>query len=231
VTIARSAFVANTAAMTAMLVVSGALGAVSANNTNDEDRITVNLKQGETLNLDHNLAAGHVTMEYSVNGGAFIAIADGQTITATADGTYQIHITNIDDGGPGNSGKGAENYQLTMTVNYAGAHDATPDFHGTYTANDNHGGSDSANVTISYQDGHTLTGTSGDDVLVAGAGNNVINAGDGNDVLTAGSGNTKCTAAPAMTCCSAARAMTCSTVAPATTPRATPTPLPGSPPT
>ncbi|MGX1187717.1 VCBS repeat-containing protein [Pseudomonas sp. F-14 TE3623] len=189
VTIARSAFVANTAAMTAMLVVSGALGAVSANNTNDEDRITVTLKQGETLNLDHNLAAGHVTMEYSVNGGAFTAIADGQTITATADGTYQIHITNIDDGGPGNSGKGAENYQLTMTVNYAGAHDATPDFHGTYTANDNHGGSDSANVTISYQDGHTLTGTSGDDVLVAGAGNNLINAGDGNDVLTAGSGN------------------------------------------
>jgi VCBS repeat-containing protein len=189
VTIARSAFVANTAAMTAVLVVSGALGAVSNNNTNDEDQITVNLKQGETLNLDHNLAAGHITMEYSVNGGAYIAIADGQTITASADGTYQIHITNIDDGGPGNSGKGSENYQLTMTVNYAGAHDGTPDFHGTYTVNDNHGGSDSAGVTISYQDGHTLTGTSGDDVLVAGTGNNVINAGDGNDVLTAGSGN------------------------------------------
>ncbi|EJN24950.1 VCBS repeat-containing protein [Pseudomonas sp. GM79] len=189
VTIARSAFVANTAAMTAVLVVSGALGAVSSNNTNDEDQITVNLKQGETLNLDHNLAAGHVTMEYSVNGGAFIAIADGQTITATADGTYQIHITNIDDGGPGNSGKGSENYQLTMTVNYAGAYETTPDFHGTYTVNDNHGGSDSAGVTISYQDGHTLTGTSGDDVLVAGTGNNVINAGDGNDVLSAGSGN------------------------------------------
>ncbi|MBB3242483.1 VCBS repeat-containing protein [Pseudomonas sp. Tn43] len=189
VTIARSAFVANTAAMTAVLVVSGALGAVSNNNTNDEDQITVNLKQGETLNLDHNLAAGHITLEYSVNGGAFIAIADGQTITASADGTYQIHIINIDDGGPGNSGKGAENYQLTLTVNYAGTHDSTPDFHGTYTANDNHGGSDSANVTISYQDGHTLTGTSGDDVLLAGAGNNVINAGDGNDVLTAGGGN------------------------------------------
>ncbi|QAY84798.1 retention module-containing protein [Pseudomonas arsenicoxydans] len=188
VTIARSAFVANTAAMTAVLVVSGALGSVSNSSTNDEDRITVNLKQGETLNLDHNLAAGHVTMEYSLNGGAWIALADGQTITASADGTYQIHITNIANG-PGNSGSGAENYQLTMTVNYAGAHDITPDAHGTYTANDNHGGSDSAGVTISYQDGHTLTGTAGDDVLVAGTGNNVINAGDGNDVLTAGSGN------------------------------------------
>ena len=188
VTIARSAFVANTAAMTAVLVVSGALGSVSNNSTNDEDRITVNLKQGETLNLDHNLAAGHVTMEYSLNGGVWIPLADGQTITAAADGTYQIHITNIANG-PGNSGSGSENYQLTMTVNYAGAHDITPDAHGTYTANDNHGGSDSAGVSISYQDGHTLTGTAGDDVLVAGTGNNVINAGDGNDVLTAGSGN------------------------------------------
>ncbi|QZP29814.1 retention module-containing protein [Pseudomonas sp. DR48] len=188
VTLARSAFVANTAAMTAVLVVSGALGSVSNNSTNDEDRITVSLKQGETLNLDHNLAAGHVTMEYSLNGGAWIPLADGQTITAAADGTYQIHITNIPNG-PGNSGSGSENYQLTMTVNYAGAHDITPDAHGTYTANDNHGGSDSAGVSISYQDGHTLTGTAGDDVLVAGAGNNVINAGDGNDVLTAGSGN------------------------------------------
>jgi VCBS repeat-containing protein len=187
VTLARSAFVANTAAMTAVLVVSGALGAV--NNTHDQDRITVDLKQGETLNLDHNLAAGHVAMEYSINGGAWIALADGQTLTATSDSTYQIHITNIDNGGPGNSGKGAENYQLTMTVNYAGAHDIAPDAHGTYAANDSHGGSDSGAMTITYQDGHTLTGTAGDDVLVAGAGNNVINAGDGNDVLTAGAGN------------------------------------------
>ncbi|TPG97207.1 type I secretion C-terminal target domain-containing protein, partial [Pseudomonas caspiana] len=187
VTLARSAFVANTTAMTAVLVVSGALGAV--NNTHDEDRITIDLKQGETLNLDHNLPADHVAMEYSINGGAWIALADGQTLTATSDSTYQIHITNIDNPGPGNSGNGAENYQLTMTVNYAGAHDIAPDVHGTYTASDSHGGSDNGAVTITYQDGHTLTGTAGDDVLVAGAGNNVINAGDGNDVLTAGSGN------------------------------------------
>ncbi|MHC8368067.1 retention module-containing protein [Pseudomonas sp. ZT5P21] len=189
VTIARSAFVANTAAMTAVLVVSGALGAVTHSNAKDEDRITVTLKQGETLNLDHNLAAGHVTMEYSVNGGPFIAIGDGQTITAASDGIYQIHITNIGNGGPGNSGKGAENYQMTLTVDYSGAHNTTPNYHGTYTANDHHGGSDSAGVTITYQDGHTLTGTAGDDVLVAGTGGNVINAGDGNDVLTAGTGN------------------------------------------
>nr|WP_230853212.1 VCBS domain-containing protein [Pseudomonas fluorescens] len=184
----RNAFAANAATMTAMLVISGYLGAANNSNGNNEDLITVTLKQGETLNLDHNLAAGHITMEYSLNGGAFVSIADGGTITASADGTYQIHMTNITDPGNGNT-NAAEDYQLTMTVNYAGAHDVTPDYHGTYTANDNHGGSDSANLTISYQDGHTLTGTSGDDVLVAGTGNNIINAGDGNDVLTAGSGN------------------------------------------
>ncbi|WP_242204413.1 MULTISPECIES: retention module-containing protein [unclassified Pseudomonas] len=184
----RNAFAANTAAMTAVLVVSGYLGAVTNANANDEDLITVKLKQGETLNLDHNLAAGHITMEYSLNGGAFVTIADGGTITASADGTYQIHVTNITNTSGSNT-NAAENYQLTMTVNYAGAHDVTPDFHGTYTANDNHGGSDTANVTISYQDGHTLTGTSGDDILVAGTGDNILNGGDGNDVLTAGSGN------------------------------------------
>ncbi|WP_404938537.1 retention module-containing protein [Pseudomonas atacamensis] len=183
----RSAFSANAATMTAVLVVSGYLGMVSNSNANDEDRITVNLRQGETLNLDHNLGAGKISMEYSLNGGAWMALADGQTLSASADGVYQIHITNIGNGG-GNP-NAAENYQLTMTLNYAGAHDITPDYHGTYTANDNHGGSDTANVSISYQDGHTLTGTAGDDVLVAGSGNNVINAGDGNDVLSAGSGN------------------------------------------
>ncbi|ROM71387.1 type I secretion target [Pseudomonas brassicacearum] len=184
----RSAFVANTATMTAVLVVSGALGAVSNNNVNDEDRLNINLKQGETLTLDHNLAGGHITLEYALNGGPFIAITDGASFTAAADGNYQIHVTNIANGSGGNP-NGAENYQLTMTVNYAGAQDSTPDYHGSYTASDNHGGSDGAAVGISYQAGHTLTGTAGDDVLVAGNGDNLLNAGDGNDILSAGSGN------------------------------------------
>ncbi|WP_448108960.1 retention module-containing protein [Pseudomonas azerbaijanoccidentalis] len=185
----RGSFAATTATMTALLVISGYLGPVTAANTNDEDRITVNLKQGETLNLDHNLAAGHITLEYSINGGAWIPLADGQTITANADGVYQIHVTNIANVGGGSGAGNAEGYQLTMKLDYSGAHDTTPDYHGSYTASDNHGGSDNANVTISYQDGHTLTGTAGNDTLVAGNGDNVINAGDGNDILTAGTGN------------------------------------------
>ncbi|WP_335943647.1 retention module-containing protein [Pseudomonas sp. G166] len=188
INLSRSAFIANTASMTAALVVSGALGMVSSNNTNDEDRLNISLKQGETLTLDHNLAAGRIAMEYSLNGGPFIAISDGASFTAAADGNYQIHVTNIPNAGGGNA-NAAENYQLTLTVNYAGAQDSTPDYHGSYIASDNHGGSDSAAVGISYQAGHTLTGTSGDDVLLAGNGDNTLNAGDGNDILSAGSGN------------------------------------------
>ncbi|SFX25124.1 S-layer family protein, partial [Pseudomonas sp. NFACC43] len=184
----RSAFVANTATMTAALVVSGALGAVSNNNANDEDRLNISLKQGETLTLDHNLASGRIALEYSLNGGPFIAINDGASFTAAADGNYQIHVTNIPNPGNGNV-NASENYQLTLTVNYAGAQESTPDYHGTYTASDNHGGSDSGAVSISYQAGHTLTGTAGDDVLMAGAGDDILNAGDGNDILSAGSGN------------------------------------------
>jgi Ca2+-binding RTX toxin-like protein len=180
--IARSAFVANAAAMTAVLVVSGALGA--ANGNHNDNLITINLKQGETLNLDHNLAAGHVSMEYSINDGAYIAVADGQTIKATSDATYHIHIANIPDGaGPG--ANSAENYQLKMTVDYSGAHDTASD-HG-YTASDSHGGGDS--MIISYQDGHTLTGTAGDDTLVAGIGNTELHGGAGNDLLYSGPGN------------------------------------------
>ncbi|NNB45198.1 retention module-containing protein [Pseudomonas chlororaphis] len=187
-TVARASFNANTAAMTAAVVISCFLGSINNGNDNDEDVISVTLKQGETLNLDHNLTAGRVGMEYAFNGGAYTAIADGGSFTAGADGTYQIHITNLTNPSGGNA-NGSENYQLTMTVNYAGGQESTSDYHGTYTASDSHGGSDSAAVSISYQGGHTLTGTAGDDVLLAGSGDNLINAGDGNDVLIAGSGN------------------------------------------
>ncbi len=42
----RSSYAANTAAMTAGLVVSGYLAALTTANANDEDPITVKLKQG-----------------------------------------------------------------------------------------------------------------------------------------------------------------------------------------
>jgi VCBS repeat-containing protein len=189
-TVARSAFTSNSAMMTAVAVVSGYLGAVNGAAANAQDVITLTLKQGETLTLDHSLAASHLAMEWQYvptvgAATAYTAIADGGLFTALQDGTYRIHLTNLADAQVGNA---AENYQLTMTVNYADAADSTPDYSGTYTANDSHGGSDSAAVSITYQAGHTLTGTSGDDVLLAAPGDNILNGNDGNDVLSVVSG-------------------------------------------
>ncbi|WP_048402384.1 beta strand repeat-containing protein, partial [Pseudomonas weihenstephanensis] len=186
-TVDRSSFKINTSTMTAALLVSGYLGAVTnaAANPNAEDVISVSLKQGETLNLDHNLLAGRIGMEYSFNGGAYTAIADGGTFTAGQTGTYQIHITNITN--PDNS-NAAETYNLNMTIGY-GNTTVSPNFSGSYIASDSHGGSDSGGVTLTYQAGTSLTGTAGDDVMLVAAGNNTVHGGDGNDVLSGTTGN------------------------------------------
>lgn len=127
-------------------------------------------------------------MTYSLNGGGELPLADGATLTALTDGSYQIHIANTTNPA-GSNANGTESYRLDMKINYAGAQDYTPDYHGNYSVSDNHGGSDSAAVDITYQAGTTLTGTNGDDILMAGPGNNILNGGDGNDVLSAGNGN------------------------------------------
>ncbi|NMZ41280.1 retention module-containing protein [Pseudomonas proteolytica] len=181
----RTSF-ADIGALTAALAITGNLSSVGG--TTPDDRVTVTLKAGETLNLDHNRPVGNIVMTYSLNGGGELPLADGATLTALTDGSYQIHIANTTNPAGGNV-NGAESYQLDMKINYAGAQDYTPDYHGNYSVSDNHGGSDSAAVDITYQAGTTLTGTSGDDILMAGPGNNILNGGDGNDVLSAGNGN------------------------------------------
>ncbi|UVL63052.1 retention module-containing protein [Pseudomonas sp. B21-032] len=182
----RSAFRGPANAMTAALVVSGYLGAVTTANANDEDVLTVTLKKGETLTLDHNLAAGNILMEWKDESGSYQTIADGGSFTASHAGLYSIHLVNLTNSSGSNT-NAAENYALTMTVDYSNAQNETA--YGTYTVSDGHGGSSTGNVDIVYQEGNTLTGTSGDDTLLAGAGNDTLNAGAGNDVLIGGDGN------------------------------------------
>ncbi|MGF6594857.1 Ig-like domain-containing protein, partial [Pseudomonas sp. 2835] len=182
----RSAFRGPANAMTAALVVSGYLGAVTTANANDEDVLTVTLKKGETLTLDHNLAAGNILMEWKDESGSYQTIADGGSFTASHAGLYSIHLVNLTNTSGSNT-NAAENYALTMTVDYSNAQNETA--YGTYTVSDGHGGSSTGNVDIVYQEGNTLTGTSGDDTLLAGAGNDTLNAGAGNDVLIGGDGN------------------------------------------
>ncbi|SUQ64644.1 retention module-containing protein [Pseudomonas wadenswilerensis] len=182
----RSAFRGPANAMTAALIVNGYLGNVTANNANDEDVLTVTLKKGETLKLDHDRPTGNILMEWKDENGSYQTIADGNTFTASHDGVYSIHLVNLTNTS-GSNVNNAENYALTMTVDYSNAQNET--YNGTYTLSDGHGGSSTGNVDITYQEGNTLTGTGGDDTLLAGAGNDTLNAGAGNDVLIGGDGN------------------------------------------
>ncbi|WP_307942307.1 retention module-containing protein [Pseudomonas mosselii] len=183
--LARSEFTSLNGSMTAALVVAGYLGSISTANANDEDTLTVTLRKGETLTLDHDRPAGNLLMEWKEAGGSYQTIADGGSFTATHGGVYSIRVINTENAS-GNS-KAAENYKLSLVVDYSNA--SNDDYHGSYTVSDNHGGTATGAVDITYQAGNTLTGTSGDDVLLAGAGDTILHGGAGNDVLVAGAGN------------------------------------------
>ena len=187
--IARSAFTGAAGSMTAALVVSGYLGAVTTANANDEDVIKVSLREGETLTLDHNRTADrNLLMQWKDDSGTYHTIGDGGSFTAAHDGVYSIHLVNrVNDDG----GKGAESYQLNMSINYAGAQEHAPTYNGTYTVSDGHGGNATGAVDITYQAGSTLEGTSHDDTLLAGNADTTLNGGAGNDVLIGGDGNDK----------------------------------------
>ncbi|MEN5238329.1 MULTISPECIES: retention module-containing protein [Pseudomonas] len=184
-TLARSEFTSQSGSMTAALVVAGYLGLISNSNANDEDTFTVTLRKGETLTLDHDRPAGNLLMEWKDATGSYQPIADGQSFTASHDGVYSIHLVNTENAL--GSSKAAENYKLSLLVDYSNA--SNPVVHDTYSVSDNHGGTATGNVDITYQAGHVLEGTGGDDVLLAGAGDNTLNGGAGNDVLVAGAGN------------------------------------------
>ncbi|WP_194787919.1 retention module-containing protein [Pseudomonas sp. UFMG81] len=183
--LARSEFTSLSGSMTAALVVAGYLGSITSGNANDEDTLTVTLRKGETLTLDHDRPAGNLALEWKDAAGNYQSIADGGSFTASHDGVYSIHVINTENS-LGNS-KAAENYKLSLVVDYSNA--SNPVVHDTYTVSDGHGGSATGNVDISYQAGHTLNGTAGDDVLLAGGGDNTLLGGNGNDVLVAGAGN------------------------------------------
>lgn len=180
----RSQFTANAALMTAALVVSGYLGAVGAADHNDEDTLTVSLKKGETVHLDSSLSAGSASIAWAADGGHYATVQDG-SFTATADGVYKIHISNLADA---SQGTGAEAYTLNLTVDYSQAPATAPLHTDTYTVANSDGHAATAAVAIHYQPGHDLVGTTGNDVIIAGDGENRLQGGEGNDTLVAGNG-------------------------------------------
>ncbi|MDO1474013.1 type I secretion C-terminal target domain-containing protein, partial [Comamonas thiooxydans] len=174
----------------AQLKINGYLGSVGASNNNDQDLLTIALVAGEKLFLDHNLSNSNaIRMEYRPLGASdFIVVQDGAFFTADHTGTYEIHIVNVPNNTNG-GGTGAENYQLTMTVDYANAGSTDYIGAGSYTINTADGHQDSANVAVSYQSGNNLVGTNDGEILLAGNGNDTLDGGKGNDVLVGGKGD------------------------------------------
>ena len=175
----------------AQIKVDGYLASVGASRGNDQDTITIALMAGEILTLNHNLQANWIRMEYRLEGstGAYKVLQSGDTIVATADSRYEIHIVNVDDNGSSSGGTGAEDYLLTMTVDYSHANPTTDLANSSYTIQTADGHSDSANVSVEYQSGNHLVGTNDSEILLAGNGNDTLDGGKGNDVLIGGKGN------------------------------------------
>lgn len=174
-----------TGAATAMLVVNGYLGAWHGDTNNHQDLYSVELKAGETLKIDTSQLSDQVGLAWQMNDGEFHALGADAAFTATEDNVYRLILVHQPD--PDVANKGLD-YQLGLTIDYSEV-DATPTAHGSYTAQDGHGVSDMALVSIDYQHGPTLLGTEGDDVLLGGAGADCLFGNGGNDVLIGGQGN------------------------------------------
>jgi VCBS repeat-containing protein len=170
----------NSTATTALLVISGYLGAVNGAPSNAQDLYSVHLKAGETVTVDHNLTTDVLGMAWKFEDGAYHSLSDADTFTASQDGVYRLIVVN------GAEPDVNEHYKLSLSIDYS-AISSTPDVHSSYTVTDPHAGSSTAAVNIAHQDGHLVLGTTGDDVLV-GAADSHLHGGDGNDVLVAGPG-------------------------------------------
>jgi len=172
----RSQFYANSLALTAMLLVTGTLAA--AGTADASDTITVNLRQGESVTLSSAaITSGAVSLSYAVDDGSYTAVT-GNAFTAAADGTYHLKVTNVE---PSAS---TEAYQLGMTVDYSHAQaDAAV---ATVAVAQDTQVAHASTVAVAEHAEQTITGTSGDDTVVAGDDGVVLQGGDGNDLLLPG---------------------------------------------
>ena len=160
----------------ASVKIDGYLASKNSGNTKDEDWINIHLEKGESLTLSHNSSGISMYWHQGItNDDDGNSINNGGNFVAPETGDYQIYLQNT-------SNNSSKDYLLTLKIGYGG------DAHDQYTITGD-GGSDTADISLQYQSGNTLTGTNGDDTLLAGAGNETLNGGKGDDVLSGGAGN------------------------------------------
>ncbi|MFM4726733.1 type I secretion C-terminal target domain-containing protein [Aeromonas caviae] len=202
-TVSRSHF-ALTSATTASLIVKGSVSG-RASQTSYKDVLTITLHAGETLRLAAIAGASLAYHSGTNTSGSYSALINNAiSNTGSTDQTYQVLVTKT------TSGNSAVDYSLGLTLEGSGFNPSefTGIVDGTYTVGGSAGGTDSADVRLSYQAGDTLAGTDGndtllaahdiattlngnggDDVLYGGNANDTLNGGAGNDILFGGAGN------------------------------------------
>ena len=202
-TVSRSHF-ALTSATTASLIVKGSVSG-KAGQTSYKDVLTITLHAGETLRLAAIAGASLAYHSGTNTSGSYSALINNAiSNTGSTDQTYQVLVTKT------TSVNSAVDYSLGLTLEGSGFNpcEFTGIVDGTYTVGGSAGGTDSADVRLSYQAGDTLAGTDGndtllaahdiattlngnggDDVLYGGNANDTLNGGAGNDILFGGAGN------------------------------------------
>ena len=169
----------------------GMLFTGSLSSATDVDYIKVSLRAGERIVLDIDSTSGlNSVISLRNSADAQLAVSDNDATgyggsgsstsndsylqyTVPADGDYYIRVSSS---GSASSG----NYSLWIQVDQNTGFD--------YTISDGMT-SDTAHADVLRVAGSTLTGTSGDEILIGGSGNETISAGDGRDVLQGGAGN------------------------------------------
>jgi len=172
-------------------------GVLSA--TSDYDYFGFELRAGETVTLDvdrgmnvgnavdtymylYNSAGGYITSNddasTSYGGGGSVHHYDSFiTYTASTTGTYYTYLR------PYSSHYGGGDYELQISIDSTNA--SSGSF--TYQASDGHGGFTSASATVHNIAGTTISGSSGNDILVGGVTNDLL-VGNGDDIFVFNNG-------------------------------------------
>ena len=184
--LARSAFAANSGAMTSALVVAGYLAQMGNSHAGEQDVYTVALRKGETLTLDHDRAPGNLLMEWKGAAGSYHPVADGGSFTASHDGLYSIQLTSTTD----STAPAQDSFKLSLLIDSSnvqgqshpggqtvGSDPATGTADIVYHA-DSTGSALTADTLLAVEDGK------GEAVLVSSPGNDLLEGGHGIDTVS-----------------------------------------------
>jgi len=184
--LARSAFAANSGAMTSVLVVAGYLAQIGSSHAGEQDVYTVALRKGETLTLDHDRAPGNLLMEWKSAAGSYHPVADGGSFTASHDGLYSIQLTSTTD----STAPAQDSFKLSLLIDSSnvqgeshpvgqtvGSDSATGTADIVYHA-DSTGSALTADTLLAVEDGK------GEAVLVSSPGNDLLEGGHGIDTVS-----------------------------------------------